>query len=88
MSQKIQFQVKANDDSLNKHGVVKRQSEQNCQCKDGSPGPRGTPGNKGEVGIKGVKGDTGPTGPRGDVGDRGSRGLIGSYIVIQPRANN
>ena len=59
----------------NKHDVVKRQSEQNCQCKDGSPGPRGPPGNKGEMGIKGLKGDTGHPGPRGDVGDRGLRGM-------------
>ena len=50
---------------------------QNCQCKDGTPGPRGPPGNKGEMGIKGFKGDTGPPGPRDDTGDRGPRGMIG-----------
>ena len=67
-------------DNLNKHDVVKKQTEQNCQCKDGSPGPRGTPGNKGEMGIKGLKGDTGPPGPRGDAGHRGQRGPIGIQL--------
>ena len=54
--------------------MVKRQWDQNCQCKDGSPGPRGPPGNKremamegkqkhkGEMGMKGFKWDTGPPG--------------------------
>ena len=65
---------------LNKHDVVKRQSDQNCQCKDGSPGPAGPPGDKGEMGIKGLKGDTGPPGPRGDIGDRGPRGKIGIQL--------
>ena len=54
------------------HEMMKRQSEQNCQCKDGSPGPRGPPGNKGEIGMEGKqgrKGDTGTPGPRGDVED-------------------
>ena len=64
--------------------MVKRQSEQNCQCKDGSPGPRGPPGNKGEIGMEGKeghKGDTGPTGPRGDARNRGPRGKIGMQYV-------
>ena len=68
------LQEQSND---NIHDVVKRQTEQNCQCKDGSPGPIGPPGNKGEMGIKGLKGDTSPPGPRGDTGDRGPRGIIG-----------
>ena len=62
------LQEQSNDNS---HDVVKRESQQCCQCKDGSPGPIGSPGNKGEMGIKGVKGDTGPPGPRGDDGDQG-----------------
>ena len=73
-------QDKSHDDTFEKHDVVKRQSEQNCQCKDGSPGPRGPPGNKGEIGMEskqGRKGDTGPPGPRGDAGDRGPQGRIG-----------
>ena len=73
----IWFSLKGKDDNLNKHDLVKRQSDQNCQCKDGSPGPRGPPGNKGGIGIKGFKGDTGPPGLRGDAGDRGPRGMIG-----------
>ena len=71
------------DNSLNKHDVVKRQSDQNCQCKDGTPGPSGPPGNKGEMGMEGKqgrKGDTGPPGPRGDAGDRGPRGIIGIQL--------
>ena len=30
---------------------MKRQPQQNCQCKDGGPGPEGPPGNKGEKGL-------------------------------------
>jgi len=65
----IQVKDKVNTD--NKHDVVKRQLEQNCTCKDGSPGPRGPPGIKGEIGMEGKqrrKGDTGPPGPRGPRG--------------------
>ena len=69
--QTILCQDRDSDNSLNKHDVVKRQSDQNCQCKDGFPGPIGPPGDKG------VKGDTGPSGPRGDTGYRGQRGPIG-----------
>ena len=63
---------------------MKRQSDQNCQCKDGIPGIRGPPGNKGEMGMEGKqgrKGDTGPPGPRGDPGDRGPQGKIGAYLA-------
>jgi len=79
------IQAKDKDNTDSKHDVVKRQSEQNCtcQCKDGSPGPRGPPGNKGEIGMEGKqgrKGDTGPPGPRGDAGSRGPRGIIGNYV--------
>ena len=56
---KLQIYLQRHNNDPNKHDVVKRQSEQNCQCKDGTPGPRGPPGNKGEMGIKGLKGDTG-----------------------------
>ena len=81
---KLFFQEK--NDNINKHNLIKRQSEQNRQCKDGIQGPRGPPGNKGEMGIKGPKGDTGYSGPRGDAGDRGLRGRIGvqlcSYTTI------
>ena len=68
------------DNGLNKHDVVKRQTEQNCQCKDGSPGPIGPPGDKGEKGTEGVKGVTGPQGPKGDTGYRGTRGPIGIQL--------
>ena len=78
----IPSQDRGNDNSLNKHDVVKRQSEQNCPCKDGIPGPKGPPGNKGELGLKG---DTGSPGPRGDAGDRGPRGVIGKYLHTQPQ---
>ena len=73
---------------------MKRQSENNCRCKDGTPGPIGPPGKKGDQGTPGVsgpKGEHGNKGPRGDPGDRGPRGLIGhtiytslfSYHIIQ-----
>ena len=74
------IQDRDSDNSFNKYDVVKRQSDQNCQCKDGIPGPRGPPGNKGKIGKEGkqgLKGDTGPPGSRGDAGDRGPRGKIG-----------
>ena len=67
---------------MNKHDVVKRQSEQYCQCKDGNPGPRDPPGSKGMEGKQGCKEDTGPPGPRGDTGHRGQRGSIGRYAFI------
>jgi len=44
---------------------MKRQSEQNCHCKDGIPGPKGPPGNKGETGMEGKQGRKGDTGPPG-----------------------
>jgi len=47
------------------HDVVKRQSEQSCQCKNGNPGPIGPPGSKGGRGSPGPKGDTGAQGPQG-----------------------
>ena len=73
-------QGKYNDNTINKHDVVKRQSEENCQCKDGNPGLMGPPGNKGEKGVEGKqgrKGDTGPPGPRGDTGNQGLQGSTG-----------
>ena len=77
MASYIFSQGEDSDNILNKHDVIKRQSDQKCQCKDGSPGPRGNKGEKGMEGKQGRKGDTGSRGPRGDVGDRGQRGSIG-----------
>ena len=54
---------------------MKRQSGNDCHCKDGTPGPIGPPGEKGDQGIPGA------TGPRGDPGDRGPRGVIGSNAM-------
>ena len=39
--------------------VVKRQAEQDCQCKDGIPGAKGPPGKKGETGKRGLPGKRG-----------------------------
>jgi len=61
---------------------VKRQSGNDCQCTDGTPGPIGPPGRKGDQGTPGVSGPKGSTGPRGDPGDMGSRGLIGKWQWI------
>ena len=65
--------------------IKKRQSGNDCHCKDGIPGPIGSPGNKGDQGIPGVPGPKGNTGPRGDPGDRGPRGLIGQLHVTIAR---
>ena len=73
----ICIQDKGIGKNLNKHDVVKRQSDQ-CQCKDGSPGPQGPSGNKGEIGMEGKQGRKGDAGPPGDVGHRGPRGIIGT----------
>ena len=51
-----------NDDST-QHDVVKRQSKQSCQCKNGIPGPVGPPGNKRDIGSPGPRGYTGAQGP-------------------------
>lgn len=48
--------------------VVRRQTSDGCQCKDGLPGPRGPEGRKGEQGTPGQKGNLGEIGPRGLVG--------------------
>ena len=74
----MQWTNKGKDDTFNKHDVVKRQSQETCHCKDGSPGPQGPPGYKGETGNKG---DTGPAGPKGDTGQRGQRGQIGMQLL-------
>ena len=66
----IQSQTEVNyDNTINTHHDVKRQSGNDCQCKDGTPGSIGPPGEKGT------------TGPRGDPGDRGPRGVIGSNAI-------
>jgi len=65
------------DNTINACHDVKRQSGNDCHCKDGTPGPIGPPGKKGDQGTPGV---SGATGPRGDPGDRGPRGLIGDTI--------
>ena len=80
----LSSKIKANDDILNKHDVVKRQSQQSCECKDGAPGPQGKdgiPGPQGPPGNKGETGDTGLQGPRGDAGHRGPRGPIGMQLL-------
>ena len=63
------------DNTINTHHDVKRQPGNDCQCKDGTPGPIGPPGKKGDQGTPGV------SGPKGDPGDRGPRGLIGDIII-------
>ena len=35
--------------------ITKRQSQNECECKNGAPGPRGPPGLKGGIGKKDVK---------------------------------
>ena len=47
----IQLQTVVNyDNTINTHHDVKRQPEagNDCQCKDGTPGPIGPPGKKGD----------------------------------------
>jgi len=39
--------------------VVKRQADQDCQCKDGIPGPKGPPDKKGKKGERGLPGERG-----------------------------
>ena len=41
--------LKNNQDIL----VMRRQADQDCQCKDGIPGAKGSPGKKGETGKRG-----------------------------------
>ena len=83
------LQLKTDVVTTNIHDIKRRQSGDECQCKNGTPGPRGAPGPKGDEGKQGRKGDVGPPGPRGDVGppgprgdtgDRGPRGEIGMRI--------
>ena len=70
--------------------TVKRQTGEQCQCKDGINGPVGPPGEKGVKGdqgmpgvdgVDGTKGDKGDTGPIGDPGIRGPRGPIGTVYI-------
>ena len=56
--------------TINTHHDVKRQTGNDCQCKDGTPSPISPPGKKGVQGTPGVAGPKGDTGPRGDPGDR------------------
>ena len=70
----IALQSPIDQDAITTHDITKRQLGNECQCKDGTPGP---PGQKGSIGKEGRKGDIGPPGPRGDTGDRGPRGIIG-----------
>ena len=45
----IQLRTVVNyDNTINTHHDVKRQSGNDCQCKDGTPGPIGPPGKKGD----------------------------------------
>ena len=69
---------KEKDDNLNKHDLIKRQSEQNCQCKDGIPGPRGPPGSEGKVGMEGKQGRKGEMEMKGDV-----QGLQGQEVILE-----
>jgi len=76
----FQSQTVVNFDDI--HHDVKRQSGNDCNCKDGTPGPIGPPGKKGDQGTPGVSGPKGAIGPRGDPGDRGPRGVIGKVYCI------
>ena len=49
------FQLKEDVDRINIHDITKRQSGDDCQCNDGTPGPRGPPGPKEMKGNKDVK---------------------------------
>ena len=53
---------KDNDEIL--HDVLKRQTGNDCQCKDGIPGPKGPPGKKGEMGERGHPGRQGKRGDK------------------------
>jgi len=53
--------------TVNTHHEIKRQSENDCQCKDGEPGP---PGEKGEMGQRGRRGKAGPIGLLNGRGDK------------------
>jgi len=75
-------------DPIITHDIAKRQSGDECQCKDGTPGPRGPPGQKGSIGKEGHKGDVGSPGPRGDTGDRGPRGVIGMVVTHSDSVRN
>ena len=81
------FQLKTDVDTINIHDITKRQLGYDCQCKDGTPGPRGPPGPIGNEGKQGHKGDVSPPGPRGDIGDRGPRGLIGMVNICSNSAS-
>jgi len=74
-------------DTTNIHKIRRRQSGDECQCKDSIPGPRRVPGPKEDKGKQGLKGDVGPPGPKGDTEDHGPRGVIGmrvhKYIKLQ-----
>ena len=58
----IQSQTGVNYGNTISHQDVKRQSENDCQCKDGAPGPAGEKGQPGEPGKKGRRGQKGPQG--------------------------
>jgi len=49
-----------NDEIL--YDVLKTQAENDCQCKDGIPGPKGPPGKKGETRQRGHPGQQGKRG--------------------------
>lgn len=50
------YQLDSSLKSSDDNDIVKRQTENNCQCKDGLPGPKGPPGSKGAQGKRGKKG--------------------------------
>ncbi|XP_065896073.1 uncharacterized protein [Dysidea avara] len=68
----------------NHDDTTKRQSGDQCQCKDGVPGPKGQkgdegpPGPQGDIGLPGPTGDDGRRGLRGEPGHPGDRGPVGA----------
>ena len=56
---------------------MKRQSGNDCQCKDGEPGPTGE---KGDRGLRGRRGRTGSAGPIGLL--TGMANVNNKYIKI------
>ncbi|XP_065912455.1 short-chain collagen C4-like isoform X3 [Dysidea avara] len=84
LQEQVNSQTGANYGNTNSHQDVKRQSENDCQCKDGAPGPAGEKGQPGEPGKKGRRGQKGPQGPTGHPGPQGGLGLKGEQGVPGP----
>ncbi|XP_065912463.1 short-chain collagen C4-like isoform X4 [Dysidea avara] len=88
LQEQVNSQTGANYGNTNSHQDVKRQSENDCQCKDGAPGPAGEKGQPGEPGKKGRRGQKGPQGPSGMKGESGPNGLRGEMGNKGERGNN